>query len=100
MSARRDADVIVAGAGPAGAYVAHALARGGADVVLLDRARFPRDKPCSEYLSPEAARLLDAMGALEAVEAASPSRLAVTLRLPRPHWRYMGIFQRVSRMVG
>ena len=50
-------DAVVVGAGPAGAATALLLARAGARVALLDRARFPRDKPCSEYLSPETTRL-------------------------------------------
>ena len=60
----RDAAVIVVGAGPAGAATAWALARAGVDVLLLDRARFPRDKPCAEYLSPQASRILADMGVL------------------------------------
>ena len=39
-------DAIVVGAGPAGSTAARSLAREGASVLLLDRARFPRDKPC------------------------------------------------------
>lgn len=39
-------DVMVVGAGPAGAAAARALAAGGARVCLLERARFPRNKPC------------------------------------------------------
>jgi len=39
-------DAIVIGAGPAGSTAARRLALGGANVLLLDRARFPRDKPC------------------------------------------------------
>src|SRR3970040_2797154 len=39
-------DAIVAGAGPAGSTATRLLAREGASVLLLDRARFPRDKPC------------------------------------------------------
>ena len=39
-------DAIVSGAGPAGSTTARILARGGASVLLLDRARFPRNKPC------------------------------------------------------
>ncbi|MBW8741535.1 MAG: geranylgeranyl reductase family protein [Acidobacteria bacterium] len=42
----RNYDVAVIGAGPAGAASALRLARTGADVLLLDRAKFPRDKPC------------------------------------------------------
>jgi flavin-dependent dehydrogenase len=71
-----DAEVIVVGGGPAGSSAAHFLARAGVDVLVLDRARFPRDKPCSEYLSPQASRILQAMGALDAVESAGAARLA------------------------
>ena len=39
-------DAIVIGAGPGGSTAAHRLAAGGAQVLLLDRATFPRDKPC------------------------------------------------------
>jgi geranylgeranyl reductase family protein len=39
-------DAIVVGAGPAGSTASRQLARAGAKVLLLDRARFPRDKPC------------------------------------------------------
>ena len=62
-------DVIVVGAGPAGAATAILLAEHGLCVRLLDRARFPRPKICGEYLSPEAPRLLDRLGALKAVDA-------------------------------
>ena len=41
-----EADVVVVGAGPAGSSAARELAARGARVLLLDRARFPRDKPC------------------------------------------------------
>ena len=40
------ADVVVVGAGPAGSTAARELAARGVEVVMLDRARFPRDKPC------------------------------------------------------
>ncbi|MGQ0646906.1 MAG: NAD(P)/FAD-dependent oxidoreductase [Gemmatimonadaceae bacterium] len=72
---RRDADVIVVGAGPAGSATACFLARAGLHVIVLDRAHFPRDKPCAEYLSPQASRLLDQMGALEQVERAGAAQL-------------------------
>lgn len=70
-------DSIVVGAGPAGSATALLLARAGVHVLLLDRARFPREKPCSEYLSPESTRVLERLGApvLAAVAAASPAHL-------------------------
>lgn len=70
------ADVIVVGGGPAGASTAWHLATLGLDVLVVDRARFPRDKTCAEYLSPQASRILDAMGALPLVEAAGAAQLA------------------------
>lgn len=51
-------DVLIAGAGPAGALTALLLARQGARVRLLDRATFPRDKLCGDTLNPGALRLL------------------------------------------
>src|SRR5216110_1145179 len=45
-------DVIISGAGPAGAVAATVLARGGARVLVLDRATFPRDKICGDTLNP------------------------------------------------
>jgi len=62
-------DLLVIGGGPAGASTAAWAARLGLDVLLIERARFPREKACAEYLSPEAARDLDALGVLGAVEA-------------------------------
>ncbi len=68
-------DVVVVGGGPAGSAVATFLSRRGRDVLLLEAARFPRDKVCGEGVSPEAWRLLDAMGASDAVRALSPHPL-------------------------
>ena len=48
----------------------------GIDVMVLDRARFPRDKPCAEYLSPQASRILDAMGVLGDIERSGAAQLA------------------------
>ena len=62
-------DVLIAGAGPAGSATAIHLARAGHRVVVIDRARFPRDKACSEYLSPECVRQLDGLGLLPALLA-------------------------------
>jgi menaquinone-9 beta-reductase len=68
--------VIVVGGGPAGSATAFFLARAGIDVTILDRARFPRDKVCSEYLSPQASRILASMNALRDIEATQPARLS------------------------
>ena len=78
-----DADVLVVGGGPAGSSVATFLARKGVDVRVVDRAHFPRPKPCAEYLSPQASRLLDAMGALEQVELSGAAQLSgISVRAP------------------
>jgi flavin-dependent dehydrogenase len=78
-----NADVLVVGGGPAGSSLAVALARRGVDVLLVDRARFPRPKPCAEYLSPEASRVLAAMGALGRVERSGAAALSgVRVRAP------------------
>ncbi len=51
-------DAIVVGAGPAGSATAIRLAREGARVLLADRARFPRDKPCGGGVTGRAVREL------------------------------------------
>jgi flavin-dependent dehydrogenase len=60
-------DVAIAGAGPAGVAAALTLARRGFEVALIDRARFPRDKPCGEGLLPHAVAQLAALGLLARV---------------------------------
>ncbi len=60
-------EVIIAGAGLAGASLALGLARRGARVALLDASAFPRDKVCGEFLSPEAWGVLDRMGLADGV---------------------------------
>lgn len=51
---KTQADVIVVGAGPAGSAAAISLARAGRQVLLLDRAGFPRDKPCGDLIGARA----------------------------------------------
>jgi 2-polyprenyl-6-methoxyphenol hydroxylase-like FAD-dependent oxidoreductase len=67
--------VLVVGAGPAGAAAALLLARAGLDVLLLDRAQFPRAKACGDCLSAAATPVLARLGVLRRVEAAAPARL-------------------------
>ena len=57
-----DADVIVVGAGPSGATTAYHLAQAGVNVLMLEKARFPRDKVCGDGLTPRAVKSLVAMG--------------------------------------
>ena len=57
-----EADVIVVGAGPAGATTAFYLAQSGLDVLLLDKSRFPREKVCGDGLTPRAVKTLVGMG--------------------------------------
>jgi geranylgeranyl reductase family protein len=56
------ADLIVVGAGPGGSATAYYAARAGLEVLLLDRQRFPRDKPCGDGLMPHAAEEISMMG--------------------------------------
>ncbi|HET7697416.1 MAG TPA: NAD(P)/FAD-dependent oxidoreductase [Vicinamibacterales bacterium] len=55
-------DVIVAGAGPAGSVAGAVLARGGARVLIVDRARFPRGKLCGDTINPGALAVLRRLG--------------------------------------
>jgi geranylgeranyl reductase family protein len=57
-----DYDLIVAGGGPAGASAAWRAATAGARVLLCDKARFPRDKPCGDGLTPRAVASIAALG--------------------------------------
>jgi flavin-dependent dehydrogenase len=64
-----DADVLVVGAGPAGAIAALILARAGVRVRVIDRSTFPRDKLCGDSLNPGAMALLSRHGLAGVVEA-------------------------------
>jgi menaquinone-9 beta-reductase len=55
-------DVIISGAGPAGAVTATVLARAGARVLVLDRAAFPRHKLCGDTINPGTLAALDRLG--------------------------------------
>lgn len=57
-----EADVIVVGAGPGGAATAAFCAQRGLDVLLLEKASFPRDKVCGDGLTPRAVRMLTRLG--------------------------------------
>lgn len=87
-----DFDLIIVGAGPAGAMMALAAARGGLSVLLLDRAHFPRDKICGDLVPFDAIPLLREHGLRDAVEQLPRARAdhlvvyagARRLRVPSP----------------
>jgi geranylgeranyl reductase family protein len=62
-------DVLIVGAGPAGAVAACVLARQGARVLVVDRARFPRDKLCGDTVNPGTLALLRRLGMADTLEA-------------------------------
>ena len=76
MAERAEGGIV--GAGPAGSATAIHLARAGHAVTLLDRARFPREKACSEYLSPETVRHLATLGVLDTLDAQGRTALEGT----------------------
>lgn len=71
----RDVEVIIVGGGPAGSSLAARLADAGRRVLLLDKARFPRHKACSEYINPAAVALLEELGVLDEVRSAGAHRM-------------------------
>ena len=70
VSERIEADVAIVGAGPAGTAAAARLGQLGVkNVVLVDRADFPRDKTCGSGLSPKAIQALKELGIWDDVAA-------------------------------
>lgn len=51
-------DVLIVGGGPAGSSCARKLKQAGLDVLILDKSRFPRDKVCAGWITPEVLQLL------------------------------------------
>jgi geranylgeranyl reductase family protein len=89
---RADVDVLVVGAGPAGAAAGLAARRRGLDVLVVDKATFPRDKTCGDGLTTAALRLLEHLGvdlrplpgymAIRETVLVSPSGRRTSLPLP------------------
>jgi geranylgeranyl reductase family protein len=105
-SARPDVDALVVGAGPAGVAAAIALRRAGREVVVIDKATFPRDKCCGDGLTTLALRELEHLGfepatvpsftTVDTVVLRSPSGRSVDVPLPRGQGLYAAVTPRVE----
>ena len=84
-------DVVIVGAGPAGATAAIAARREGASVLLLDRAAFPRDKTCGDGIAPH---VLDVLCGLGVSDVASGYKPVEALSLETPDGEAGGVLQR------
>jgi geranylgeranyl reductase family protein len=76
-------DVIVVGGGPAGSVAAWSLASRGVRVAVLERAVFPREKVCGDYVEPAGLRILQIMGCLDTLDAPLPITAARVYVGPR-----------------
>ena len=95
-------DILVVGAGPAGTAAAATLARAGRAVLVVDKARFPRDKCCGDGLTTLALRELDALGfdpatvpnwcTVDAAWLRSPSGREVCVPLPSAEHPELGVY--------
>jgi geranylgeranyl reductase family protein len=72
---KKDCDAIVVGAGPAGCSAAISLGRLGHGVLLMDKAKFPREKVCGDGIGPLALEVLDRLGVLKAAAERNPWRV-------------------------
>ena len=74
-----DYDAIIVGGGPAGACAGIELAASGARVLIAEREKFPREKLCGEFISPECLDHFARLGALERMERGGGARVAETI---------------------
>ncbi|MXW41927.1 MAG: geranylgeranyl reductase family protein [Acidimicrobiia bacterium] len=99
-------DAVVVGAGPAGCAAAITLARAGHQVVVVDRAHFPRPKTCGDGLTTGALRLLEGLGLdpnpirswmpAHKVHLRSPSGRQVEFVLPRNRGQFAAVVPRLE----
>lgn len=76
---KRDDPVVIAGAGPAGSTLAIRLRKLGIDVTLVERYRFPRQKLCGEFISPECLKHFGDLGVLDEMLSAGGDRVHKTI---------------------
>lgn len=72
-------DVVIVGGGPAGSSAAINLAASGARVLLAEQKRFPREKLCGEFISPECLEHFERLGVMERMSEAEGAALAETV---------------------
>ena len=97
FSSRADAEVIIVGGGPAGSVTAAALAERGHRVLLIDKARFPRHKACSDYLNAGGAKILARLGILDEALATGGRPIAgMSVHAPNGS-RFAADFSRVEQ---
>jgi menaquinone-9 beta-reductase len=70
--------IVIVGAGPAGSSLAIRLAQAGFETVLIERERFPRQKLCGEFISPECLAHFESLGVLDSMLAAGGDRISET----------------------
>jgi flavin-dependent dehydrogenase len=70
--------IAIAGAGPAGSSLAIRLAQKGFETVLIERERFPRQKLCGEFISPECLVHFQELGVLDPMLSAGGDRIYET----------------------
>lgn len=75
-------DVLIIGGGPAGSSAAIDLARGGIDVAIVERKRFPREVLCGEFLSGEVVRAIRQFGLYDEFLALRPHKITSFLFIP------------------
>ncbi len=99
-------DVLIVGAGPAGVAAALTLVASGKDVLIIDKAVFPRDKCCGDGLTTGALRILEMLGfdpnsvanyqVCDEVSLRSPSGREIRLDLPNNRNRKVGQFAAIA----
>ena len=99
-------DVLIVGAGPAGVAAALTLVASGKDVLIIDKAMFPRDKCCGDGLTTGALRLLEMLGfdpstvpnyqVCKEVSLRSPSGREIQLDLPNNRDSRAGQFAAIA----
>lgn len=72
-------DIVIAGGGPAGSSLAIRTAAAGFSVLLVEQKKFPRDKLCGEFISPECIPHFDELGVSDEIEAAGGTALNETV---------------------